>query len=194
MPSPWAGGCQTSHFYGVLGIKCSFQHRFSELGLNSLWRWGNRKHEFCVVLDIPLSFHHECFSWIGTSTPSPCSMGMLLPNISFMHSSGHFKQFLGKNFFVNWPPHHTHEVGVVNMGFPYRSWHFFQLLAKIIFGKDPQSYLWGVKDQRTLLFCTYHVIYNTFLWSDLSTYLHPMRVQGWHTWLFCTDLDIILNT
>ena len=49
---------------------------FSEFGLNPLWRCGNRKHEFCVVLDIPLNHHHECLSWIAPSTASPCSMGM----------------------------------------------------------------------------------------------------------------------
>ena len=50
---------------------------FNEFIPNSLWRWDNGKHKFLVVLEIPLNFHHECFSWIGTSSPSPCSMSVV---------------------------------------------------------------------------------------------------------------------
>ena len=46
-------------------------------------------------------------------------------------------QFLGEKLFCKLNLHHTHEDGVVNVGFLYRSGHFIQFLAKPNAGKEP---------------------------------------------------------
>ena len=50
---------------------------------------------------------------------------------------------------------HIHgDGGFMKYGFLYWSGHFIQFLAQQMFGKSspPHSYLWGVKDWKTLLF------------------------------------------
>ena len=64
-----------------------------------------KNKEFCVDLEIPLNFHRECFSEIGPSTLPLNPWGMVLLNMHFLCSSGHFMQFLGENFILTSTPH-----------------------------------------------------------------------------------------
>ena len=138
--SPWCGGCQTHlefwEFHAISNKLVS-----SESGPNPLWRSRNRKCEFCVALDIPLNFHHECFPWIGLSTPSPFSIVVVLSNMSFMYSSGHLMQFLGENIFYTDPNSKP-------MTFLYTSGYFIQFLPKVFFpltSPCPPAPPWGVE-------------------------------------------------
>ena len=88
--------------------------------------------------NIPLNFHHTCFSWIVPSTLSLCSLGLCCQT-RVMCSSGHSVSFLGKEIF--WKlmptPHPWWWRIWSHMGFLYRSWHPIQFLAKIALEKTP---------------------------------------------------------
>ena len=127
---------------------CEFSHNspqnFSELGPSALCRWGNRKHEICVALDIPFNFHHEYFFINWHFSPLPLFHGGGVAKISFMYSSGHPKQFLGKYFckLTSTP----HPLGwSCEDGFSVEIWTFHSILNKPNFWErtlsSPQSYL-----------------------------------------------------
>ena len=133
-PSPWDGGCQTFNFCGVLAISCNFQQNsvLVNVGRDPLWIRGNRKHEFYI----PFNFHCECFTLIGPSTASPCSMGWCCQAWVTLRSR-HFMYFLGKKeIFANWPPHHIHEDGgLEKYGIPIQISTFHSIHSKIVLEK-----------------------------------------------------------
>ena len=69
------------------------------------------------------------FSWIGPSTPPLVPWGGVAKHdlCTVLDISCNFY----RKIFVNWPPHHTdYDEGLLKYGFPYRSGHFIQFVAK----------------------------------------------------------------
>ena len=115
----------------------------SELGPNTLLRLGNRKHEFCVVLDIPLNFHCECFTRIGTSAP-PLVPWDAIAKHQFYIQFWTFWAISSKKHFCKLSPTPQPRVWGCEHDF---SGHLIQFLAKLIFWKYPSPSVLLVKGE-----------------------------------------------